>query len=37
MDPGILAQQLFNGVMLGVIYAMIAVGFSLFVGVFDVI
>jgi branched-chain amino acid transport system permease protein len=37
MDPGILAQQLFNGVMLGVIYAMIAVGFSLFFGVFDVI
>jgi branched-chain amino acid transport system permease protein len=37
MDFGILAQQLFNGVMLGVIYAMIAVGFSLFFGVLDVI
>jgi branched-chain amino acid transport system permease protein len=37
MDLGIFAQQLFNGVMLGVIYAMIAVGFSLFFGVFDVI
>jgi branched-chain amino acid transport system permease protein len=37
MDPGILAQQVFNGVMLGVIYAMIAVGFSLFFGVLDVI
>ena len=33
----ILAQQLFNGLMLGVIYAMIAVGFSLFFGVLDVI
>ena len=37
MDLGILAQQTFNGVMLGVIYAMIAVGFSLFFGVLDVI
>ena len=37
MDVGILAQQLFNGLMLGVIYAMIAVGFSLFFGVLDVI
>lgn len=37
MDPGILAQQIFNGVMLGVIYAMVAVGFSLFFGVLDVI
>lgn len=37
MDVGILAQHLFNGLMLGVIYAMIAVGFSLFFGVLDVI
>lgn len=37
MDPGILAQQLFNGLMLGVIYAMVAVGFSLFFGVLDII
>jgi len=37
MDLGILAQQVFNGVMLGVIYAMIAVGFSLFFGVLDII
>lgn len=37
MDAGILAQHLFNGLMLGVIYAMIAVGFSLFFGVLDVI
>ena len=37
MDVGILAEQVFNGLMLGVIYAMIAVGFSLFFGVLDVI
>ncbi|RTL55196.1 MAG: branched-chain amino acid ABC transporter permease [Bradyrhizobiaceae bacterium] len=37
MDFGILAQHLFNGLMLGVIYAMVAVGFSLFFGVLDVI
>ncbi|WNV11762.1 branched-chain amino acid ABC transporter permease [Tardiphaga sp. 709] len=37
MDLGILAQQIFNGLMLGVIYAMIAVGFSLFFGVLDII
>ncbi|MGY2930660.1 branched-chain amino acid ABC transporter permease [Bradyrhizobium sp. 45] len=37
MDIGIVAQQLFNGLMLGVIYSMIAVGFSLFFGVLDVI
>lgn len=32
MDLGIVAQQVFNGLMLGVIYSMIAVGFSLFFG-----
>lgn len=37
MDPGIIAQQVFNGLMLGVIYAMVAVGFSLFFGVLDVV
>jgi branched-chain amino acid transport system permease protein len=37
MDLGIVAQQVFNGLMLGVIYSMIAVGFSLFFGVLDVI
>jgi branched-chain amino acid transport system permease protein len=37
MDFGLLAQHIFNGLMLGVIYAMIAVGFSLFFGVLDVI
>src|SRR4249920_405247 len=33
----ILAQYLANGLMLGVIYAMVAVGFTLFFGVLDVI
>jgi branched-chain amino acid transport system permease protein len=37
MDPGVLAQYVVNGVMLGVIYAMVAVGFTLFFGVLDVI
>ena len=37
MDPGVLAQYAFNGLMLGVIYAMVAVGFTLFFGVLDVI
>lgn len=33
----VLGQYLFNGLMLGVIYAMVAVGFTLFFGVLDVI
>ncbi|MFN0314399.1 MAG: branched-chain amino acid ABC transporter permease [Burkholderiales bacterium] len=37
MDPGLLAQYVFNGVMLGMIYALVAVGFTLFFGVLDVI
>jgi len=37
MDPGVLAQYAFNGLMLGIIYAMVAVGFTLFFGVLDVI
>jgi branched-chain amino acid transport system permease protein len=37
MDPGILGQYVANGLMLGVIYAMVAVGFTLFFGVLDVI
>lgn len=37
MDPGLLAQHAFNGLMLGVIYALVAVGFTLFFGVLDVI
>ncbi|OZI31021.1 branched-chain amino acid ABC transporter permease [Bordetella genomosp. 10] len=32
-----LGQYIFNGLMLGVIYAMVAVGFTLFFGVLDVI
>ena len=37
MDPAVLAQHLLNGTMLGVIYALVAVGFTLFFGVLDVI
>lgn len=37
MDPGLLAQHVLNGAMLGVIYALVAVGFTLFFGVLDVI
>jgi len=33
----VLGQYIFNGLMLGVIYAMVAVGFTLFFGVLDVI
>ncbi len=37
MDIGILAQYIFNGIMLGMMYALVAIGFSLFFGVLDVI
>ena len=37
MDPGVVGQYILNGLMLGVIYAMVAVGFTLFFGVLDVI
>jgi branched-chain amino acid transport system permease protein len=37
MDPGLLAQHLMNGLMLGMMYALVAVGFTLFFGVLDVI
>jgi branched-chain amino acid transport system permease protein len=37
VDAGLLAQYIANGLMLGVIYAMVAVGFTLFFGVLDVI
>ncbi|MCW5623039.1 MAG: branched-chain amino acid ABC transporter permease [Burkholderiales bacterium] len=37
MDAGLLGQYVFNGLMLGIIYAMVAVGFTLFFGVLDVI
>ncbi|MEK9875109.1 MAG: branched-chain amino acid ABC transporter permease, partial [Betaproteobacteria bacterium] len=37
MDLGFLAQFFVNGLVLGVIYALVAVGFTLFFGVLDVI
>jgi branched-chain amino acid transport system permease protein len=37
MDPGLLAQHVMNGLMLGMMYALVAVGFTLFFGVLDVI
>jgi len=37
MDPGLIAQYVANRLMLGIIYAMVAVGFTLFFGVLDVI
>lgn len=37
MDFGLFGQYLLNGLMLGIIYAMVAVGFTLFFGVLDVI
>jgi len=37
MDIGLLGQYAVNGVMLGMMYALVAVGFTLFFGVLDVI
>jgi branched-chain amino acid transport system permease protein len=37
MDAGLFAQYVMNGLMLGMMYALVAVGFSLFFGVLDVI
>ena len=37
LDAGLFGQYVANGLMLGVIYAMVAVGFTLFFGVLDVI
>src|SRR5215470_1786401 len=37
MSLGLLAQYLINGMMLGMMYALVAVGFTLFFGVLDVI
>lgn len=37
MDLGLLAQFIANGLMLGMMYALVAVGFTLFFGVLDVI
>jgi branched-chain amino acid transport system permease protein len=37
MDLGLIAQYVMNGLMLGMMYALVAVGFTLFFGVLDVI
>jgi branched-chain amino acid transport system permease protein len=37
MDAGLIAQYVMNGLMLGMMYALVAVGFTLFFGVLDVI
>lgn len=37
LDIGLLAQYLMNGLMLGMMYALVAVGFTLFFGVLDII
>ena len=37
MDAGLFAQYIMNGLMLGMMYALVAVGFTLFFGVLDVI
>ncbi|MEZ5788985.1 MAG: branched-chain amino acid ABC transporter permease, partial [Xanthobacteraceae bacterium] len=37
MDFGLIAQYAVNGLMLGMMYALVAVGFTLFFGVLDVI
>lgn len=37
MDAGLIAQHIVNGLMLGMMYALVAVGFTLFFGVLDVI
>jgi branched-chain amino acid transport system permease protein len=37
MDVGLFAQFIMNGLMLGMMYALVAVGFTLFFGVLDVI
>ncbi len=37
MDIGLIAQHVMNGLMLGLMYALVAVGFTLFFGVLDVI
>jgi branched-chain amino acid transport system permease protein len=37
MDSGLIAQYVMNGLMLGIMYALVAVGFTLFFGVLDII
>ena len=36
MTAGLLAQYVMNGLMLGMMYGLVAVGFTLFFGVLDV-
>lgn len=37
MDVGLLAQYVMNGLMLGMMYTLVAIGFTLFFGVLDII
>ena len=37
MDVGLLSQYIMNGLMLGMMYTLVAVGFTLFFGVLDII
>ena len=37
MTVGLVAQYVMNGLMLGMMYALVAIGFTLFFGVLDVI
>ena len=37
MDVGLFGQYVMNGLMLGMMYALVAVGFTLFFGVLDII
>jgi branched-chain amino acid transport system permease protein len=37
MDVGLLAQYVMNGLMLGMMYTLVAVGFTLFFGVLDIV
>jgi branched-chain amino acid transport system permease protein len=37
MDVGLFTQYVMNGLMLGMMYALVAVGFTLYFGVLDVI
>src|ERR1700716_3271445 len=37
MDVGLLTQYVMNGLMLGMMYTLVAVGFTLFFGVLDII
>ena len=37
MDAGLFAQYVMNGLMLGMMYTLVAVGFTLFFGVLDII